>query len=310
LVNSILWNDSPQEIFFISSSVTVTYSDIQGGWTGEGNIDLYPLFDDPSNGDYHLTENSPCIDAGDPDSQYNDPDSTRNDMGAYYFDQSTNLYAQFSSDIREGEAPLTINFYDNTIIQPVSWEWDFNNDGTIDSQAQNPQWTYYERGYYTVTLTVFDGTYEDTETKEDYISLLNSAPIIQNPLQDFSFDEDTSDSSIDLFSVFDDPDLPYGDSLSFTYSGNDSIFVAILNGAVTLTPLPDWFGSENITFTAWDDSLLSISDDVLVTVINVNDPPEINFPANFTFYEDSLETYDFTQYITDIDNSLNELSLT
>ncbi|MCK4358316.1 MAG: T9SS type A sorting domain-containing protein, partial [Candidatus Cloacimonetes bacterium] len=40
------------------------YSDIQGGWAGEGNIDTDPLFVDSANGDFHLQENSPCIDAG------------------------------------------------------------------------------------------------------------------------------------------------------------------------------------------------------------------------------------------------------
>jgi len=59
------------------------YSDIQGGWPGEGNIDADPLFADTANGNYHLISQagrwepnsqswvvdditSPCIDAGDP----------------------------------------------------------------------------------------------------------------------------------------------------------------------------------------------------------------------------------------------------
>ena len=33
--------------------------------------------------DFHLLGSSPCIDAGNPDSQYNDADGTRNDQGAY-----------------------------------------------------------------------------------------------------------------------------------------------------------------------------------------------------------------------------------
>ncbi len=91
--NSICWADSSDygsdEIgIYPGSFINITYSDIEGSWTGEGNIDDYPLFIDPENGDFHLQEGSPCIDAGNPDPQYNDPDGTRNDMGAYYFDQS------------------------------------------------------------------------------------------------------------------------------------------------------------------------------------------------------------------------------
>ncbi|MBS3741475.1 MAG: right-handed parallel beta-helix repeat-containing protein [Candidatus Cloacimonetes bacterium] len=51
------------------------------------NIQLDPLFADANNGDYNLTENSPCIDAGDPASPL-DPDATFADMGAYYYDQT------------------------------------------------------------------------------------------------------------------------------------------------------------------------------------------------------------------------------
>jgi hypothetical protein len=46
------------------SSIDITHSDIQGGFGGEGNIDADPLFVDSDNGDYHLTADSPCIDAG------------------------------------------------------------------------------------------------------------------------------------------------------------------------------------------------------------------------------------------------------
>ena len=44
---------------------TVSYSNVEGGWAGAGNIDADPLFFDPMNGDYRLQPGSPCIDAGD-----------------------------------------------------------------------------------------------------------------------------------------------------------------------------------------------------------------------------------------------------
>ena len=65
ITNTILWNNGPEEIY--ASSITVTYSDVQGGWPGEGNIDEDPMFVDPELGDYHLRASSPCIDAGTPD---------------------------------------------------------------------------------------------------------------------------------------------------------------------------------------------------------------------------------------------------
>jgi parallel beta-helix repeat protein len=82
ITNSIIWANSPQQIAGTPGPVSVTYSDIQGGFPGEGNIDADPLFADPDNGDYHLKSQagrwdpnsqtwvldevtSPCIDAGD-----------------------------------------------------------------------------------------------------------------------------------------------------------------------------------------------------------------------------------------------------
>jgi predicted outer membrane repeat protein len=64
VANSILWGDNPGEIS-CDSEISVTYSDIQDGYAGEGNINADPMFVDQANGDFHLQEDSPCIDAGD-----------------------------------------------------------------------------------------------------------------------------------------------------------------------------------------------------------------------------------------------------
>jgi hypothetical protein len=64
VTNSIVWGNHGNEQ--ISGSAIVTYSNVQGGFGGEGNLDVLPGFADWANGDYHLSADSPLIDAGDP----------------------------------------------------------------------------------------------------------------------------------------------------------------------------------------------------------------------------------------------------
>ncbi|MHC4913196.1 MAG: right-handed parallel beta-helix repeat-containing protein, partial [Planctomycetota bacterium] len=116
--NCIIWDNYGDEI---CGSIDVTYSDIEGGYAGEGNIDAAPWFAMPGywahaddfnievepndanaiwiGGDYHLLPGSPCVDAAADVNIYSDiegnirpydyPDVDNNgelgefDMGAY-----------------------------------------------------------------------------------------------------------------------------------------------------------------------------------------------------------------------------------
>jgi hypothetical protein len=97
--NNIIWGNEAatqgDQIFkWVNATVDLTYSDVQGGWTGTGNIDAHPLFGDDN---CIFCPYSPCIDAGDSDPACNDPEDPgqpgqaeypsmgglRNDMGAY-----------------------------------------------------------------------------------------------------------------------------------------------------------------------------------------------------------------------------------
>jgi hypothetical protein len=63
VTNCIFWGNSPWQIYNVENSTpVVTYSDVQGGYSGTGNIDADPIFAD---GNGRLSPGSPCIDAGD-----------------------------------------------------------------------------------------------------------------------------------------------------------------------------------------------------------------------------------------------------
>jgi len=74
LSNCILWDVGGEIWNDDGSSITITYSDVQGGWGGTGNIDADPQFMDADGGDnivgteddnLRVSGDSPCIDAGD-----------------------------------------------------------------------------------------------------------------------------------------------------------------------------------------------------------------------------------------------------
>lgn len=99
ITNCILWNDTPDELSVHSGTPVVTYSDVQGGWTGVGNVDADPEF---VAGHYLAqiaagqAEDSPCVDAGDPaggpieGTTRTDgvQDADRVDMGYHYSDSA------------------------------------------------------------------------------------------------------------------------------------------------------------------------------------------------------------------------------
>ncbi|MDP8313809.1 MAG: PKD domain-containing protein [Candidatus Celaenobacter antarcticus] len=94
--------------------------------------------------------------------------------------------ADFYASPLEGVKPLEVVFTDSSEVGPsgaviISWEWDFNNDGTIDSNIPNTTNTYTSSGHYTVSLTVTDIN-EESDTK----IVQNMIEVWEPPIADFS----------------------------------------------------------------------------------------------------------------------------
>ncbi|MDM7998888.1 MAG: PKD domain-containing protein [Dehalococcoidia bacterium] len=102
-----------------------------------------------------------------------------------YITVAAGLVADFRADrtaVVEGQTIAFTNLTSGGSQWFNSYEWDFNNDGTVDSSAQNPTYAYTSPGVYTVVLTVTSPWDSDDETKEDYITV---SPRLQ---ADFSAD--------------------------------------------------------------------------------------------------------------------------
>ncbi|MCD4651645.1 MAG: PKD domain-containing protein, partial [Candidatus Cloacimonetes bacterium] len=88
-----------------------------------------------------------------------------------------NLVANFTVNDTLTVTNYAVDFTDLSTITEfpmLTWEWDFNNDGTVDSNEQDPEWYYDAPGTYTVSLTVTDTETRatSTEIKTDYITVI------------------------------------------------------------------------------------------------------------------------------------------
>jgi PKD repeat protein len=90
----------------------------------------------------------------------------------------TGLNADFTASPNRGEAPLTVNFTNQSSgypYPPSSWEWDFGDGNS--STERDPTYIYTQNGAYTVTLTV---RYEDdfaTKVDQNCVIVADILPI-------------------------------------------------------------------------------------------------------------------------------------
>jgi PKD repeat protein len=76
-----------------------------------------------------------------------------------------------------------VSFTDLSSNNPTSWSWTFSGGTPGSSSAQNPTVTYNTPGTYTVSLTATNGGGSDTETKVNYITVLED---VQAPVANFT----------------------------------------------------------------------------------------------------------------------------
>ncbi len=134
MTNCILW-DGGNEISNNDGSITINYTDVQGGWPGTGNIDADPLFVDDASGDLHLSAGSPCIDAG---NNFAVPFFITTDLDGnprFVDDPAT-------KDTGFGDPPIVdMGAYEFQVVAPCPWDLDGTSSvGILDLLALLAVW--------------------------------------------------------------------------------------------------------------------------------------------------------------------------
>ncbi len=215
--------------------------------------------------------------------------------------------------VAEGASFATINL-DGYVTDPdhannqITWTYSGNSQlsvSIVNRVATITIPTIYWNGAETITFTATDpsgGTDNDLATFT--VSSENDPPVVSG-IPNQTITEGSTFSTINLDNYIADPDHA-DNQITWTYSGNSQLSVSIVNRVATITiPSPDWFGTENITFTATDPENGTGSDQASFSVTAVNDPPVLadpsSTPVSFTENGGPVRVTN-TITVTDVDN--------
>lgn len=96
------------------------------------------------------------------------------EIGYLFAGQSVTVpVAQFIGSPTSGNAPLTVQFTDQSSNTPTSWSWDFGD--STSGTAQHPSHVY-AAGTYTVSLVATNGSGSGTATRTAYITAILPEP--------------------------------------------------------------------------------------------------------------------------------------
>ncbi|MHC1774638.1 MAG: PKD domain-containing protein [Lentimicrobium sp.] len=97
--------------------------------------------------------------------------------------------ANFSASSTSPAQNSQVNFTDQSSNNPTSWSWSFSPStitylNSTTSSTRNPQVSFNQTGYYTVTLTATNAYGSDSEIKTNYINVIscnfNTLPFTEN----------------------------------------------------------------------------------------------------------------------------------
>ncbi len=291
ITNCILWGSTVQPDL---ENASATYSDIGSGeLAGEGNISEDPLF---VGGDYHLRDDSPCIDAGNNDAP-NLPETDKDgnprivppltedgvvDVGAYEWQGPTNRPPVAVDDLYSVPEDLTLIVDAPGVLANDSDPDEDELIAILVSQPSHGILTFYPNGAFTYQATSPDWNGTDTFTYKANDGLLDSnvatvtiTVIAVNDAPMANDDSATTDEDIPVTIdvLANDTDVD-GDTLTVDSVTQPANGTATNNGInVSYEPALNFNGTDGFTYTLSDGHGGTDTATVTVTVEPVNDAP-------------------------------------
>jgi PKD repeat protein len=179
--------------------------------------------------------------------------------------------ADFTGSPTSGSAPLTVTFTDQSTGSPTSWAWDFDNDGTTDSTAQNPAFTFTSAGTYSVKLTVGNAQGTHSLTRTNYITAMNPNTLAA------AFTASVMSGSVPLTVTFTDQSTGGPTSWEWDFQNDRTVDSTAQNPTFTFTQLGTYSVKLTVRKTGATDSL------VKTLYIDVSDPDEATLYPEQTF---------------------------
>jgi PKD repeat protein len=104
-----------------------------------------------------------------------------NEKTFVYSTSSPSALVDFVADSLNVPVGYTVSFSDLSGATATAWQWDFNNDGTFDSNLKDPFYQYNLPGDYTVVLNINGGGAGNIITKTNYIHVGSLVGLNEKP---------------------------------------------------------------------------------------------------------------------------------
>ena len=206
----------------------------------------------------------------------------------------------FSSDINGNASAVYFYYknlseesfllYANTSTNFTKYTFSFNASNFEDTLD----------GYLNVTVSNYTPSYQNVSAIIP-VKLNNNAPVY-TIIPNLTWPEDTTNNTLNISMYFSDTEKR--NKFTYTSSSADSMEISInsYTGIVTIKPDKNFSGVSSVRFTASDGTLSNTSNEVLLNVTNINDPPTFNGPiTNRTWIRNANMIIKLNEHFEDID---------